>query len=61
MKCPECGAQMWSGYGLAGGGGIGTYFVCPECDHFEKTLDPEMYPEDGEERPTQPEEERRDG
>ena len=37
---------MWSGYGLAGGGGIGAYFDCPECGHFEKTRDPEMYPED---------------
>lgn len=41
--CPKCGAPMFQGYGLAGGG-CGAYEFCeaPGCDHFEKWQDQEM-------------------
>jgi hypothetical protein len=42
MRCPKCFAETEMGYGLAGGGGIGPYVYCPQCDYFEKYRDPEM-------------------
>ncbi len=41
---PKCGAVIDSsceGYGLAGGGGLGSYQFCPKdsCDWFYKWLD----------------------
>lgn len=36
--CPKCGAELLSGFGLAGGG-FGAYVMCSadECDYFDKT------------------------
>jgi hypothetical protein len=31
-RCPVCGGEMSFGYGLAGGGGIGAYTFCLDCD-----------------------------
>jgi len=31
-RCPVCGGEMSSGYGFAGGGGIGGYTFCLDCD-----------------------------
>lgn len=32
-RCPECGSSNLSfGYGFAGGGGIGGYTFCVDCD-----------------------------
>lgn len=41
--CPECGAEIATGYGLAMGPGIGTYNYCTVCNWAHKTLDPQMY------------------
>ena len=38
--CPKCGGQLTFGYGLAGGG-IGSYWMCLDCDFFEKKQDTE--------------------
>ena len=35
--CPHCSTPLESGYGLAGGGGIGPYMYCP-AEHCGKTL-----------------------
>ncbi len=47
-KCPKCGADLISGYGLMGGG-IGLYVVCDTdgCDFFEKQQDAEAGVEEG--------------
>ena len=39
-RCPQCGYELFFGYGLAGGG-VGVYATCdnPECDYFEKDHD----------------------
>jgi len=29
--CPECNIKLDSGYGFAGGYGLGGYRYCPEC------------------------------
>jgi len=44
MKCPKCKSNnVHVGYGLAGGGGIGTYMYCEDCGHiWDKLSDPEM-------------------
>lgn len=41
-RCPKCGAELFFGYGLMGGG-VGAYEGCTDddCDYFEKTPDPE--------------------
>ena len=31
-RCPVCGGKLTFGYGFAGGGGIGSYSMCLECD-----------------------------
>lgn len=32
-RCPQCGGDSLSfGYGFAGGGGIGEYTFCLDCD-----------------------------
>lgn len=38
--CPTCGGELYSGYGLAGGG-IGVYTSClnDDCDYLDKTQD----------------------
>lgn len=40
-RCPKCGGELFTGYGLMGGG-CGTYEGCTEdeCDYFSKTQDP---------------------
>lgn len=40
--CPKCGGELFYGYGLAGGGGPGSYVMCltDDCDHFVKEQDP---------------------
>jgi hypothetical protein len=35
-KCPECGAQLESGYGMAGGG-MGVYEYCEKHGVITKT------------------------
>lgn len=37
-RCPRCGAELWLGYGLAGGG-FGPYSSCTsdDCDYFAKS------------------------
>ncbi len=30
-KCAKCSGQLFAGYGLAGGGGIGPYLLCLDC------------------------------
>jgi ribosomal protein S27AE len=37
LTCPRCGASLWHGFGLAGGG-YGPYSSCTsdECDFFTK-------------------------
>ncbi len=30
--CPACGGELEHGYGFAGGGGIGVYWFCLDCD-----------------------------
>ncbi len=30
-KCPACQGQLVVRYGLAGGGGIGSYLLCLDC------------------------------
>lgn len=40
-QCPNCGADLQSGYGFAFGGGIGFYVNCENfCGYYEKSLDP---------------------
>jgi hypothetical protein len=38
--CPKCGGELFTGYGLMGGG-IGAYEGCTndDCDYFDKTQD----------------------
>lgn len=33
-RCPVCGGQVTTGYGFAGGGGIGAYTVCLDCERI---------------------------
>lgn len=33
--CPKCGGQITFGFGLAGGG-YGVYWLCLDCDWFDK-------------------------
>ena len=44
--CPSCGAHTFSGYGFAGGGGLGTYTFCSSegCDWSIKVHDDEDVP-----------------
>lgn len=39
-KCPKCGSEIVSGYGLAFGG-MGVYYMCSndDCDWFYKVQD----------------------
>lgn len=30
-KCPTCLLELDSGYGYAGGYGLGVYWICPQC------------------------------
>jgi hypothetical protein len=40
--CPKCGEHMSTGYGLAGGSGMGAYALCEQgCLGIFKVLDPE--------------------
>lgn len=41
--CPECGGELFYGYGLAGGG-MGGYVSCDGCDALWKVMED---PEDG--------------
>jgi hypothetical protein len=42
MKCEECGTELETGYGFAGGG-FGPYHYCPKCERVvDKIQDPEM-------------------
>lgn len=56
--CPKCGRRLNpndQGYGLAGGGGCGSYIYCnnPKCDWFYKMLDAdETGGEDGLSKPS---------
>ena len=37
-KCPDCGGELYMGYGLMGGG-IGVYWLCDvdnDCEYFYK-------------------------
>lgn len=41
-QCPKCGGPVDEGYGLAGGGGLGSFRYCAadtDCDFFEKDPD----------------------
>jgi hypothetical protein len=40
-KCPHCGRELETGFGLAGGG-FGPYTYCPEHGVIDKFQDPEM-------------------
>jgi hypothetical protein len=41
QQCPQCGADLVMGYGLAGGG-IGPYLYCDDCgEYFDKFQDPD--------------------
>jgi hypothetical protein len=33
-ECPVCGGKLSFGYGFAGGGGIGDYAFCLDCDRI---------------------------
>jgi hypothetical protein len=45
--CPKCGAHAESGYGVAFGGGLGSYEWCASsgCEWYEKRHDREDEPE----------------
>lgn len=45
--CPECGAFVEYGYGLAGGG-MGVWYACSACDYFYKEQDKDRGPQEGE-------------
>lgn len=57
-RCPFCGGdRLTFGYGFAGGGGIGSYSMCLECDRIlakdvdvrgESLILPPPGPDDGE-------------
>lgn len=37
LMCQECGYEMQSGYGYAGGRGeLGVYFCCDNCGYFTR-------------------------
>ena len=39
-RCPKCGSEdLACGYGFAGGGGLGAWTACLDCDHIEKRVD----------------------
>lgn len=39
FRCPSCGSESF-GYGFAGGGGIGAYRFCLDCDcQIDKHVD----------------------
>lgn len=38
-ECPKCGCELEKGYGLAFGGGHGTYQTCNGCGWATKHLD----------------------
>lgn len=33
-RCGVCGGELTFGYGFAGGGGIGPYAICLDCDRI---------------------------
>lgn len=37
-KCPQCGGPTVLGYGFAGGGGIGAWVACLDCDFISKEV-----------------------
>ena len=40
QSCPICGGALATGYGFAGGGGIGPYRFCLACDELiDKRVD----------------------
>lgn len=48
LSCPNCSCpSLYSGYGLAGGGGIGQYAACDECGILFKVLDEDEQETDG--------------
>jgi hypothetical protein len=42
MICENCGKEMQIGYGMAGGGGLGPYFFCEDCEVLEKFQESEL-------------------